>query len=202
MKVIKIDKNDWAEGLERSSKTFRLFGPAKQDEFHIFKELGKGELPDLNLQNTRLSPRSVVYPQSEKMFEFTLDENQEDHHILKEIQKDYSPRAVIGIRPCDAKAFLLVKRNFDTPEYKDPYWIKSYEATTLVGHACNAPAAPVFAPPPAAVRFMRKGWTCFWWMSTIIIWPRSLRKKEKSFLQLPAGIQKQMPMLQAIRSKP
>ena len=157
MKVIKIDKNDWAEGLERSSKKFRLFGPAKQDEFHIFKEFGKGELPDLNLQNTRLSPRSVVYPQSEKMFEFTIDENQEDHHILKEIQKDDSPRAIIGIRPCDAKAFLLVKRNFDTPEYQDPYWIKSYQATTLVGHACNVPCSTCFCTTAGCGPFHEEG---------------------------------------------
>jgi len=157
MKVIKIDKNDWAEGLERSSRTFRLFGPAKQDELHIFKELGKGELPDLNLQNTRLSPRSVVYPQSEKMFEFTLDENQEDHHILKEIQKDDSPRTIIGIRPCDAKAFLLVKRNFDTSEYQDPYWIKSYQATTLVGHACNFPCSTCFCTTAGCGPFHEEG---------------------------------------------
>ena len=157
MKVIKIDKNDWTEGLERSSKTFRLFGPAKQDEFHIFKELGKGELPDLNLQNTRLSPRSVVYPQSEKMFKFTIDENQEDHHILKEIQKDDSPRAIIGIRPCDAKAFLLVKRNFDTPEYQDPYWIKSYQAATLVGYACNFPCSTCFCTTAGCGPFHEEG---------------------------------------------
>jgi len=132
MKVIKIAKKEWAGGLERLSDSFLLIGPVKQDKFHYFKELKKGEPPDLNLLNTRLSPKSVVYPQSEIMFEYTLDKNQEDHNILKAIDKDYSPRGVIGIRPCDAKAFLLVKANFDAPEYKDPYWIKSYKATILV----------------------------------------------------------------------
>ncbi|MDH3882066.1 MAG: 4Fe-4S ferredoxin, partial [Desulfobacteraceae bacterium] len=144
MKVIKIDKKDWAKGLERLSKTFQLFGPKEQDAFFVFKAMEDGDLPDLDVQNTRLSPRAIIYPQSEKMFEYTLDENQEDHHVLKEIDKDYSSRAIIGIRPCDAKAFLLVKRNFDAPEYKDPYWIKSYEATTLVGHACNVPCSSCF----------------------------------------------------------
>jgi len=93
MKVITINKEDWAGGLERLYDSFRLFGPVRQDEFHIFKELEKGELPDMNLLNTRLSPKSIVYPQSETMFEYTLDENRDDHHILKEIDKNYSPRA-------------------------------------------------------------------------------------------------------------
>ena len=157
MKVVKIDKKDWAKGLERLSKTYQLFGPAEQDAFFIFKALGNGELPDLEVQNTRLSPRSIIYPQSEKMFEYTLDENQEDHHILKEIDKDYSPRAVIGIRPCDAKAFLLVKRNFDAPEYKDPYWIKSYEATTFIGQACNAPCSSCFCTTAGCGPFHEQG---------------------------------------------
>jgi ferredoxin len=78
------------------------------------------------------------------MFEYSLDESVEDHHIMKEVDKDYSPRAVIGIRPCDAKAFVLVNHNFDTPEYKDPYWIRAFEATTLVGLACDAPCSSCF----------------------------------------------------------
>jgi sulfhydrogenase subunit beta (sulfur reductase) len=83
MKVIKINKEAWARGLERLYDSFRLFGPVKQDEFHNFRQLVKGELPDLNLLNTRLSAKSIIYPQSEKMFEFTLDENRDDHHILR-----------------------------------------------------------------------------------------------------------------------
>ncbi|MDH3344935.1 MAG: 4Fe-4S ferredoxin, partial [Desulfobacteraceae bacterium] len=157
MKVIKINKKDWAGGLERLSKTYQLFGPVEQDACFVFKALDEGELPDLDVQNTRLSPRSVIYPQSEKMFEYTLDENREDHHILKEIDKKYFSRAIIGIRPCDAKAFLLVKRNFDAPEYKDPYWIKSYEATTLVGHSCNAPCSSCFCTTAGCGPFHEEG---------------------------------------------
>jgi len=91
------------------------------------------------------------------MFEYSLDEKQENHHVMKEIDKDYSPRIVIGIRPCDAAAFLLVKRNFDTSEYKDPYWIKSYEATTFVGFACNAPGSTCFCTTAGCGPFHEEG---------------------------------------------
>ena len=144
MKIIKIDKKKWVSGLEDLAGSYRLFGPAKEEEFHNFKELEKGVLPDLNCLNTRLSPKSLIYPQSEVMFEYSLDESQEDHHIMKEADKDYSPRAVIGIRPCDVKAFILVRKNFDTPEYQDPYWIRAYEATTFVGLACESPCNTCF----------------------------------------------------------
>jgi ferredoxin len=157
MKFIKIDKKNWEKGLERASQRYGLFGPVRQDEFCVFKALKEGEVLDLDVQNTRLSPRSVVYPQSEKMFTFSLDEKQKDHHILKEIDNAYPPRAVVGIRPCDARAFLLVKPNFDTPEYQDPYWIKSYEATTLVGHACATPCSSCFCTSAACGPFHEEG---------------------------------------------
>jgi hypothetical protein len=50
---------------------------------------------------------------------------------------------VIGVRPCDAKALALVKMNFDTPEYKDPYWLNLYNATTSWDWLAMRRAAPV-----------------------------------------------------------
>jgi sulfhydrogenase subunit beta (sulfur reductase) len=94
--------------------------------------------------NTRLSPKALLFPQSEEMLEYSLDESRDDHHIMKEVARDDSPRAVVGIRPCDAKATLLVKLNFDTPDVKDPYWLAAYHATTFVGMACDTPAIHLF----------------------------------------------------------
>ena len=157
MKFINIDKKNWAGGLKNLYGNYRLFGPVKNNKHHIFKELGKGELPDLNYLNTLLSPKSIVFPQSETMFEYSLDESKEDHHILKEINKDYSPRALIGIRPCDAASFLLVKRNFDTPEYKDPYWLSAYEATICIGLACSNPCSTCFCTSAGCGPFHEDG---------------------------------------------
>jgi ferredoxin len=144
MKVIKIEKSQWSPGLEKLRETFRLFGPVKEKTWHNFQELAAGQLPDLAFQNTRLSPKSLVFPQSEIMLDYSLDKKDPDCNIPKMTEKDYSPRAVIGIRPCDAKAMVLVKMNFDTDEYQDPYWLNLYNATTFVGLACDAPCSTCF----------------------------------------------------------
>jgi ferredoxin len=157
MKFIKIEKESWAAGLEKVSESFRLIGPVKEEDFHNFKQLEKSALPDLQCLNTRLSPKSLIYPQSEAMFEYSLDDSQDDHHIMKEIEKDYTPQAVIGIRPCDAKAFILVRKNFDTPEHKDPYWIRAYEATTFVGLACDSPCNSCFCTTAGCGPFHEEG---------------------------------------------
>jgi len=144
MKVVKIEKNRWETGLDALCDAYRLFGPVKAKEGHELKELAQGEFPDYNMLNTRLSPKAIAFPQSEDILEFSLDPNEEDHHIMKEVVGNLTPRAVIGMRPCDARALALLDLNFDTEEYKDPYWIRAYEATTFVGLACDNPYTSCF----------------------------------------------------------
>ena len=144
MKIVQIEKAKWEAGLASLSDSYRLFGPVKETEFHNFKELAKGQAPDLSCLNTRLSPKSIIYPQSEALLEYSLDETRQDHHIMRESPKDYPPQAIIGIRPCDVKAFILVQKNFDTPEYKDPYWINAFESSTFIGLACDSPCTECF----------------------------------------------------------
>ena len=48
------------------------------------------------------------------------------------------------MRPCDAKAMVLVHMNFDNGDYQDPYWLNLYNATTFVGLACDTPCRTCF----------------------------------------------------------
>ena len=137
-------KEEWLGTLETLKESYKLFGPVKDGDFHTFMPLDGNKKPDFGYENTRHSPKTVIYPESERMFEYSLDETEDDAHILKESPKDYSPSAVLGIRPCDAQAFQIVKRNFDNPDYQDPWWTQHFEATTLVGLGCNTPCATCF----------------------------------------------------------
>ena len=98
MKTIKIEKNTWAAGIEELKKSYQLIGPAGDGEYSNFKSLEEGQLPDLRFLNTRMSAKSLVQPQSQTMFTYSLDESEADHHILKPIAMEDAPRAVIGIR--------------------------------------------------------------------------------------------------------
>ncbi len=139
MKVFTIDKKEWGGGVEQSGKTYRIIGPAKRGSTYRFAEMEEGELPLMDGVNTQLSPKSILFPPSEVMFAYDLNRKKENHNLLMEVEKDPSPRAVIGIRPCDARAIELVKKNFDTPEYKDPYWLDARKRCTFIGLAVNRP---------------------------------------------------------------
>jgi formate hydrogenlyase subunit 6/NADH:ubiquinone oxidoreductase subunit I len=141
MKIIKIDKKEWKQGIDKSRKDYKFFGPVKDKNYHLVKELGENDYPDMDLSaDTILSPKSVIFPQTEKMLTANLDESQDNHHIMERADTDYSPRAVLGIKPYDAKAFKFLELNFDTEEYKDPYFCDAMAATTFIGLAVNNPS--------------------------------------------------------------
>src|SRR4030042_4772730 len=157
MKIAQIKEDAWPKVVAKLSKAYRLFGPVKKDKYHSFEELGNGRLPDLDFVNTRMSPKYLIHPQSEIMFTFSLDDRREDHHIIKELPEDDSLRALIGIRPCDADAVLLVKRNFDTQKDQDPFRIRAYESMTFVGLACRHPCSTCFCTSAGSGPFSETG---------------------------------------------
>ncbi|RLF78496.1 4Fe-4S ferredoxin [Thermococci archaeon] len=175
-------KDEWLKALEGLKESYRIYVPVKDGDFHMFKELDEANTPDFDYSNTRLSPKGLIYPQSERMFEFTLDENKPDAHILKESEKDYTPRAIVGIRPCDAHAFLIVKRNFDNPEYRDPLWTNRYESTTLVGLGCNDPMSTCFCTRVGGGPFDEKGLDVMLYDLKDSFLARSLTGKGEAFL--------------------
>jgi ferredoxin len=150
-------KEEWNKTLDGLTGSYNLFVPVKEGDFFNFRRLEEGIRPNFNMENTRLSAKSTVYPQSERMFEYNVDPNEEGTNILKETGKDYSPQALVGVRPCDAHALLIVKRNFDNPEYRDPWWVQRYESTTFIGFGCNEPCTTCFCTSVGGGPFSEKG---------------------------------------------
>ncbi len=157
MKFITVDKKNWAKGIEKSRETYRLFGPVKDKNGFFIRSLDKDMLPDMSCNDSVMSAKSVLFPQTEKILFTTLDETKKDLHIMKRVEFDPSPRAVVGIRPYDAKAIQLVKLNFDPDDYRDPYWCDAYEATTFVGVGINKPGPFDFSTSAGSGPFSETG---------------------------------------------
>lgn len=157
MKFISIDKKNWAKGIEKSKETYRLYGPVKDNNGVFFKTIEKDMLPDMASSVSAMSAKSILFPQTEKILFTTLDESKDGHHIMKQVPFDNQKRAVIGIRPYDAKAIELVKMNFDTSDYRDPYWCDAYDSTTFVGLGINKPGPLDFSTSAGTGPFSEQG---------------------------------------------
>ncbi|MCP4668055.1 MAG: 4Fe-4S ferredoxin [Deltaproteobacteria bacterium] len=178
---------EWTKALEGLTSAYKIFVPVKDGDFHSFTSLEKGTIADFGYDNTRRSPKTLVYPQSERMFDYTLDEDDQDVNILKETEKDFSPRAVVGIRPCDAQGFKIVKVNFDNPQYRDPWWVQRYEATVLVGLGCSEPCATCFCESVGGGPFDEKALDVLLYNMGERFLARALTEKGKTFLEKAEG---------------
>jgi ferredoxin len=136
---------------------YRVYAPVRQQGMTNFQEISAAEQVDLGLANTTMSPKSIMLPQSETMFEFNSDKTSDQAGILREIETDHFPRLIFGIRPCDAKAFQLLDLNFDTVAYKDPWWVRRRKTTTLVGLGCNTPCSTCFCTSVGSGPFATEG---------------------------------------------
>jgi ferredoxin len=145
MNILHIDRASWDRGVLKSGESYLLTGPVKDKDTHVFKDLKNGELPDMDYVETKMSPKALLFPKSEVMLTYSTAPDDPDCNIMKEPAKAYPKRAVIGIRPFDVKAIEILKLNFDTDEYKDPYWLNAYNACTFIGLAINTPSITDFS---------------------------------------------------------
>ena len=176
-------EQEWTKALEGLREAYKVIVPVKDGDFHSFKLIDEGKKADFTFRNTRLSPKSLIYPQSERMFEYALENNSPDAMILKEASKEYLPQAIVGIRPCDAHAFQIVRVNFDNREYRDPWWVQRFEATTLVGLGCNEPCSTCFCTSVGGGPFDGEGLDVLLFDLGDSFLARALTEKGETFLE-------------------
>jgi len=59
-------------------------------------------------------------------------------------QEKCRPRLLLGVRPCDAKAFWLLDHVFMAKGEEDIYWEKRREDSLVVSFGCDSPCATCF----------------------------------------------------------
>ncbi len=134
----------------------RVYVPVKEGAYYVFREFSSDAEPDFSFQNVRISPKGLIQPQCENLMTFKAGRG-EDSGELKAVERPVVPQTVVGIRPCDAQAVTLAKRNFVSERYTDTYWLSRYEATTFVGMACNKPCASCFCTSVGGGPFSETG---------------------------------------------
>jgi len=68
-----------------------------------------------------------------------------------------SPRVVLGIRPCDARAVQLLDGVFMGDGHPDPYWTQKREQTTVVALGCASPCETCFCTTVGSGPFDKRG---------------------------------------------
>lgn len=132
---------DKLKSFLKSISCDQLIAPVVQNGRTSFEIVENPDTAELNLADYTATIKKAAFPQNETLFAYCPGDQGPE---IKEVQ-DPRRTVVFGIRPCDAKAFVILDKLFKT-DYEDPYYLQRREATVLIGHACTDPTNRCFCP--------------------------------------------------------
>jgi ferredoxin len=139
----KILKKDEIEKLYNElAREYNVYAPVKKKGNISFEKIEKSEELVLDYLNSKIPPKSVLFPQTEVLFEYKLDEKDVEITDRQDLDQKI---LILGIRPCDAYSFELFANFFSSHgNWKDEIYLKKKENTTLIGMGCNTPRTTCF----------------------------------------------------------
>ncbi len=140
-----LKKSEIDQLLDRLRPEYQAYAPAQQGPSVGWEPLERAEDLCWAFGNTDMSPKKFFFPQTERLMHFKNDPDDPQGRIMQaESERDFK-QALIGIRPCDAKAFSILDQVFGkTESARDPYWQDKREKTLLIGLACKEPHPSCF----------------------------------------------------------
>lgn len=128
-----------------------LYAPVHNGGIPEFQRLDGDMQAALYLRaNTRYPPKSLFLSQSEPMF-------YAQGTTLEQVPLATTPRVVLGVRACDARATQLLDGVFGGADSPDPSWVRKRERTALVGLGCTQPGAACFCNAVGSGPFDARG---------------------------------------------
>lgn len=116
--------------------SYTIYTPVEEDDHWNFVATDNPEDINLDYPLTTLSPKKIIFPQREIFLEFC--DSTEGNPEVKEVLPAEESAVIFGVRPCDAKALTFTDKVFGG-DFKDIYYWKRRNQTTLVGISCNTP---------------------------------------------------------------
>ncbi|MFC1806170.1 hypothetical protein ACFL09_04230, partial [Planctomycetota bacterium] len=128
--------------LAKAAEQYRLVAPVRDGEMIDFRVV---ESPDAiashrDYVNPRQSVKQFLFPKSEPLLGF---DRSKDGIELREPDVDAARTLIFGCRPCDASSLPIMDALYDW-DYRDGFWFRRREATTVVAVACTRCDASCF----------------------------------------------------------
>jgi len=141
-KIAKTDLDVFIDVLTRSS--YEVLAPIEEGETTKFGVVGGEKIKIPHLTTRPL--KELFFPQNESLLSFdclgTPDASIDTSGLLA--SDGISPRVALGVRPCDARALVLLDYVFASKDYRDPYYTTRREQTVIITFACPLPGIACF----------------------------------------------------------
>lgn len=136
MDILKLSKDKFPDFLAILGEQ-KLYAPQRVGESLRFAPVTDGSKVELDMSNTTVPPKSIFFPQTETLYRFELGSTE------MQTPAEQETGVVLGARPCDARALVIVDSLFAW-DVDDPYYQEQRAKNTIIGLACNKPCVNCF----------------------------------------------------------
>lgn len=139
-----IKKSDVYKIAEELSKTYQVYGPVVEKESgqtFLVKTDDPKEI-DLTAPIPVQPPKSVVFPQIEKIFSYRYDKNTKIVDMQQEFKVE--PKAIFGLRSCDLEGMICLDRFMLGQEFVDDVYLAHRKQMFIVTNTCIEPFEQCF----------------------------------------------------------
>ena len=132
-KILSKNKlNDVIANLK--SAGFSVFGPTKDADLSFYGSIENADQLALDLILPDRTVKELFFPRTEPLMKFNIKKELVD---MQMISPPDTRRIIFGTRPCDAAGLDIDDALFGW-DYKDNYWFKRRNASTIVSIACTS----------------------------------------------------------------
>ncbi|MCK5409088.1 MAG: 4Fe-4S dicluster domain-containing protein [Candidatus Heimdallarchaeota archaeon] len=139
MENLILNKEKLPELISKLSSEHILYGPTEEDGLSQFKQIKNHNELNLDYLLTRVSPKSIIFKQTETLFTFKPGRKGSVKSSNIEVEKSI----IFAIRPCDARSFSILDPVFNG-DFEDPFYLSKRNNTVIIGLTCNKPDSNCF----------------------------------------------------------
>ena len=137
--ILKKDRVSALLGALSQNKT--VFVPAVIDDVPKFAPYKEGLACRFDLHNTKLPPKDLLFPQTQKMYRY--GQAADGSHYVEQIDES-KERVLFGVRPCDMRSIELLDEVFLTKGFVDQFYQTMRDKLLTVCITCTNPAETCF----------------------------------------------------------
>jgi ferredoxin len=151
MRPFVLEAGSLAAFLGTVAKASKLFAPvADPAGGTVFAEVTSAAAVSHGASNTRLSVKSVFFPQREVLLSFKGS-------ALDAVPAVEGNLVVFGARPCDARAMTWMDGVFRGGGREDPYFVERRRGAVIVARACDEPCSTCFCTSVGGSPYGKEG---------------------------------------------
>ncbi|MHA2128433.1 MAG: 4Fe-4S dicluster domain-containing protein, partial [Promethearchaeota archaeon] len=137
-----LKKEEVGKLYNELASEYNFFAPVKKKGNIAFEKIENSDDIVLEYLNSKIPPKSILFPQMEVLFEYSLDEKDVEITDRQDLDQKI---LILGIRPCDAYSFELFANFFSSHgNWNDEIYLKKKENTVPIGIGCNTPRTTCF----------------------------------------------------------